>query len=279
MNIVNAIINIVNNPIIHLKEYYKSNNRAQNMGYALEEYVKDVFAGTFSDDENVRNQKLSEVFSYLGNASNPPDAMLRGGDAIEVKKLEGYSGIPLNSSYPKHTLKATNSKISSACRNAEEWTEKDIIYVIGTAKGGKTLNSLCMIYGLDYCASDECYKGLEDNIKDGIERIENIELEKSNELGHINRVDPLGITYMRIRGMWGIDNPWKVFSYVHKRDNSKEFSFMSIINEIKWSSFDNTDKLEALAGIKEGLTIKDVYVKDPDNPAKLNKAKLIVFEI
>lgn len=41
---------------------------------------------------------------------------------------------------------------------------------------------------------------------------------ESKELGHINKVDPLGVTYMRVRGMWGIDNPWKVFSYIYERD-------------------------------------------------------------
>ena len=57
------------------------------MGEALEEYVKDIFAGTVNEtDENIRNQKLSEIFSYLGNQNNPPDSMLRGGDAIEVRK-------------------------------------------------------------------------------------------------------------------------------------------------------------------------------------------------
>ena len=278
MNIIDAIINIANNPIIKLRDFYNSNNRANNMGYALEEYIKDVFANTFYDDDTTRNKKLSETFSYLGNTSNPPDAMLRNGDAIEVKKLEGYSAIQLNSSYPKHTLKATNMKISSACRNAEKWTEKDIIYAVGTVKN-YSLQSLCMVYGMDYCASDECYKGLEDKIKDGIERIENIELEKSNELGHINRVDPLGITYMRIRGMWGIENPWKVFGYIHKRDKDKAFSFMSIINEDKWNTFDNTGRLLKLANEKKELCIKDVAIKNPDNPAKLCGAKLVTFEI
>ena len=135
-----------------------------------------------------------------------------------------------------------------------------------------------MIYGLDYCASDECYKKLEDAIKKGVENVEDVELEKTNELGHINKVDPLGITYMRIRGMWGIANPWKVFDYVHKRDDDKDFSFMCIINEDKWKTLPNTRKLVELEREIAGLIIKDVEVKNPDNPAQLRKAKLITFE-
>ena len=71
-NIIDAIINLVTNPKFELKAYSESHNRANNMGEALEEYVKDIFAGTVNEkDENVRNQKLSEVFSYLGNQNNP----------------------------------------------------------------------------------------------------------------------------------------------------------------------------------------------------------------
>lgn len=87
-NIINAIINLVNNPISHLTNYYQGRNRANNAGDALEEYVKDMFANTFELAENERLEKISNTFSYLGNNSNPPDAMLRGGDAIEVKKIE-----------------------------------------------------------------------------------------------------------------------------------------------------------------------------------------------
>ena len=34
----------------------------------------------------------------------------------------------MNSSYPKQKLYASSSMISHACQNAEEWTEKDMLY-------------------------------------------------------------------------------------------------------------------------------------------------------
>ena len=49
-------------------------------------------------------EKYSEVFSYLGNTSNPPDMIIKDGDAIEVKKIEGFNTLMLNSSYPKQKL-------------------------------------------------------------------------------------------------------------------------------------------------------------------------------
>ena len=86
MNIINAIINLVNNPIVQVTTTYKNKNRANNAGDALEEYVKDLFANTFDTPDEERHIKHSEVFSYLGNSNNPPDAMLSGGDAIETKQ-------------------------------------------------------------------------------------------------------------------------------------------------------------------------------------------------
>ena len=37
-NILTAISNIVTNPIVELRSYYESRNRANNMGDALENY-------------------------------------------------------------------------------------------------------------------------------------------------------------------------------------------------------------------------------------------------
>lgn len=51
-NIINAIYNLVNNPVVELRDFYKSKNRANNMGDALEEYIKDLFANTLMEWTN-----------------------------------------------------------------------------------------------------------------------------------------------------------------------------------------------------------------------------------
>lgn len=277
MNIIDAILNLVNNPVTELVEHYNARNRANNAGDALEEYIKDLFTNSFDMDETEKLEKWNQVFSYLGNNSNPPDAMLRGGDAIEVKKIESNDGaLALNSSYPKHTLRADSRMISSACRVSEDWTEKDIIYAVGVVNRNR-LKHLCFVYGLDYCASDECYSKIKQTIKNGVESISGVEFTETNELGKVKKVDPLGITYLRVRGMWGIDNPWSVFSYVYKRDMSKKFNFMCIINDTKWNSFDNTDLLTNITD--DRFEIKNIRIKNPDNPAQLVNAKLITYTI
>ena len=279
-NIIDAIINIVKNPIVELKEYSISHNRANSVGEALEEYVKDIFSGTlFKTDKNKRMEIISEVFSYLGNTNNPPDSILRDGDAIEVKKIENKSSsLALNSSYPKAKLYSNSSMITDACRNCEEWKEKDIIYAIGTCEKNK-LTSLIFVYGEDYAAENKIYENVKNKIKFGIETINGLEFSETNEIGRVNRVDPLGITYFRIRGMWGIENPIKVFDYIYERDNTKQFNFMALINDDKYNSFFNREELENLEKENKYLEIRNVKIKNPNNPAQLRSAKLITFKI
>lgn len=278
-SIVDAIVNLVENPVTLLVREYHSRNRANNAGDALEEYVKDLFAGTFAMREDERLEKLEEVFSYLGNNSNPPDAMLRGGDAIEVKKIESLdASLALNSSYPKHTIRSDSTMISEACRIAEDWSEKDMLYVVGSVHNN-ILKHLVMVYGLDYCASESCYLRLKSHIAQGVNAIEGVEFAETKELGRVNRVDPLGITYLRVRGMWGIENPWTVFNYVYRRDVRKKLNFMCLINERKWKVLPNTDRILDLATSNPRLNVSDVKIKDPDNPARLNAAKLIQYSV
>ena len=279
-NLITAIINIVQNPIIKLGEYAKSHNRANNMGDGLEEYVKDIFAGTIGEKNSAsRTETINKCFSYLGNTNNPPDAIIRGGDAVEVKKLESHgAGLALNSSYPKAKLFYDSPMITAKCRCCEEWQEKDIIYAIGVVNKNQ-LSQLSFVYGMDYAASAEIYERIRNKIREGVLEIPDIEFAETKELGRVNRVDPLGITYLRIRGMWHIENPANVFDYVHRADPDKNFNLMAIINTNKYNTFQNRGDLEKLAKTDPRLQITDVRIKTPDNPAILKDAKLITFAV
>ena len=278
-NIIDAISTLVARNNFRLTDSTIAGNRANSRGNALEIYVKNLFADTFALTEMERLEKWSETFSWLGNSSNPPDFMIRNGDAVEVKKIESPdAALALNSSYPKHTLKSSSPLISSACRDAEAWTEKDIVYTVGVVNGN-ILKHLCMIYGQDYCASDEFYDRIRQLIKNGVETIPFVDFAPTRELGRVNCVDPLGITYLRIRGMWHIENPWRVFNYVYNRNMHADFNFVCIINSEKWRTFDNREELFKLQQNYSALKIDDVKIKNPDNPSVLKDAKLIQYEI
>jgi hypothetical protein len=280
-NILEAITTIINNPIPDLLAHYrsKSKNRINAVGDALEEFVKDAFADTIHENSESRKiERQSQVFSWTGNQNNPPDLIIRGGDAVEVKKIQSLkSQIALNSSYPKHKLFSDSPMIASDCRTCEAWTEKDIIYAIGFISQQK-LMLLWLIYGDCYGASKEYYEIIRNKISSGIHEIPDVEFAETNELGRVNKVDPLGITYLRIRGMWGIDNPLKVYGYLNL-DNStdSQFRLIALMKQSKYLSFPEKSRnnLESISNPR--LTINDQKIKSPDNPSQLISAKIIIY--
>lgn len=142
MNIIDAIINLANNPVVGVESHSQSNNRANQAGDALEEYVKDLFSGSFNLNETQRIARHAKVFSYLGNNSNPPDAMLRNGDAIEVKKIESKdSALALNSSHPKSKLSVDDSMLTKACKDAENGKRKTLSILSASLTKRKTSNT------------------------------------------------------------------------------------------------------------------------------------------
>lgn len=138
-NILQAIVNITRDQIPDLVEFYRSKNKINAAGDALELFIKYIFANTLKEtDELIKNEAYEKTFSYFGNANNPPDLMLIGGDALEVKKLESEtSQIALNSSYPATKLLINSPMLTKACKECEQWTEKDLIYAIGCVKQKK----------------------------------------------------------------------------------------------------------------------------------------------
>jgi len=279
-NILQALKMLTENPIIDISARYRANgrNRANNMGEALESYVKDLFCDTFNiKNERERNKVFSQKFSYIGNQNNPPDLMIANGDAIEVKKIESIgSQISLNSSYPKDKLYSDSPMITQDCRECENWREKDIIYIVGAMQQGK-LKALWFIYGDCYAASKNTYERIQNKISEGVNSLPDVEFSETKELGRVNKVDPLGITYLRIRGMWGINNPLHVFDYITNIERDSELTVNAIMLTEKYNSFPESDR-QAIEKISlKNFVISDVEIKSPNNPAKLLKAKLIKF--
>lgn len=279
-NILDAILNIAKDSSQKLSASTNKHNRLHAAGEPLEEYIKDAFAGTFSLDTATKISKQSQVFSYGGGKNNPPDAIIKNGDAIEVKKVETIGDIPLNSSYPKAKLYHDDPRISSDCRNIEggQWTERDIIYAVGNVKAkGADIYALTFVYGSIYCAKKECYETTFNAIKEGIIKSVDLELEPTNELAHINMVDPLGITYFRARGMWGITHPLKVFKYLFQHDSKNRFELVAIIPTDKYDNFENKSNFEQEAQKINALKIENKQVKNPNNTAELINVKLITY--
>lgn len=278
-NILIAIKNLIEKPVLELNSHYSGRNRANGVGDALEKYIKDLFANTlFCNDEYEKTSIFNEVFSYTGNQNNPPDIILRNGDAIEVKKVQGNSStLALNSSYPKNKLYADSTMITTACRNCENWNIKDLLYVVGNTDD-KDLKELWFVYGDCFAADKNIYERIKNTIIDGLHSIPNIELAETNELGKIKKVDPLGITDLRVRGMWSTYHPKKVFNYIPKQHIDTRFEFFCILKQEKFESFSKIDKDNLLNLIdSKQFFIRDLKIKNPNNPAELMNIKFMEY--
>ncbi len=275
--LLQAIFNIAQNPAYELMQKYGGRNRINGVGDALERFIQDGFANTFNEvDEARRLKKLEATFSYLGNQNNPPDIIIKGGDAIEVKKVQSLkSAIALNSSFPKSKLYSSDPLITAECRNCEKWSEKDFIYTVGVTTD-VTLRHLWFIYGDCYAANREVYSRIKTTISEGVNSIPGVEFAETKELGRINSVDPLGITNLRVRGMWHIDNPLRVFDYIYQHKEENAFALACLMKKSKFDSFPKHDReqIEQLP-----FQIQNVKIKNPNNPVQLMDAVLIVFEV
>jgi hypothetical protein len=242
----------------------------------LEEFVKDAFTDSFSLSDEEKLYEYNKHFSWLGSQNNPPDIIIRGGDAIEVKKIiNPKSSLALNSSYPKSTLKNSSPMITTECRRCEDWDEKDLIYTIGHTDK-KDIKSLWFVYGSIYAAKQDTYERFKSLISEGINTIPDVKFSETKELGRVNQVDPLGITNLRIRGMWQIENPRKVFSYLINPPTNSKFELIAIIPKVKFDSFG--ESINSLLDLKlKELSIVDKKVKDPNNPAKLIDVVMITY--
>ena len=189
-NILYAINNIINNNLYSIEQYKKLNYkiRINNNGELLENMIKDALCNHLHLEAHKRIELQNEYFSYLGNQNNPPDLILKGGDALEIKKIENREGaIALNSSFPKNKLYRNSTMITNACKNCEDgWEEKDLCYVIGRIDNLGLLKSLWFVYGDCYCAQNEVYYKVKHSITNSIESMD-IKLTDTNEIAKIKK--------------------------------------------------------------------------------------------
>lgn len=286
-NILVALKNILDNPTNELLEIYDGavHNRANNMGDALEYYIKDVFCSSININNFTEKDKIySEYLSYLGNSNNPPDFIIKKSSAIEVKKIENLSfgDIALNSSHPKDYLYSNSTLINSACKECEDdgWVKKEMIYAIGNVIK-RELKVLWLLDGACYCADDSVYSKIKNTIQNGVKSIQGVEFAESRELGKVKKIDPLGVTDLRIRGMWSIKHPMKVFDYlVEDYTKDTDFQVYCLLLKDKFDKLNSDDKANLMEYINKGQLIKeDVKIKNPNNPAKFLDAVFFKMKI
>jgi hypothetical protein len=146
--------------------------RINAVGEQLEFYIKDTICGSLKSgkSEEVLSQG-EKIFSYLGNQNNPPDLIISGGDAYEIKKVQTLkASLALNNSPPKDRLFRKDPRITQHCRDIEggNWVSKEIFYVVGCSQSGK-LKHLFFIHGRCYAAEKEICEKKSSQLKSNID--------------------------------------------------------------------------------------------------------------
>jgi len=267
-----ALIQLYNLRIHSINEFYKDKinlgNRMNSQGEMLELFVRDLFSGSYlTKNWEEKEKNWNNCFSHLGSNSLPPDFITHDGIAIEVKKSQKVSTIHFNSSYPKKYYLDKEKKINL-----------DTVYIAGTLSKKNELEMLWFVCGDCLFARNDVYSSKREKLKEYIGSSEEENKQKTTkELGRYNKIDPLGITDLRIRGMYQVKHPRKVFDYLLEDiqlENNKVNCF-ALVLESKWEKF--SPKLKSQIEKLTDLTVKKVSIKDPDNPQQRVSAMFIHF--
>lgn len=236
-------------------------NRINEEGDPLEKWFKKLFDPTFENNEDKYDK---EIISHPGSKNNPPDFILRNGDAFEIKKIGNVttSNIALNSSFPKDKLYSKDPKLTDDCRNCEStpWVEKELFYVIGVQPKYKPIKCIFVVHAACIANSYSAYEKHFNDLKQHIESAQQFNWSKTNELGKIHLFDPAKKTSLRVRPMYAMENPFKTFEkYIHK---SALASFL--ITEEQYKKYPQMDKNNIEKD--NDIRVEDININSPKEP-------------
>lgn len=231
-------------------------NRANSVGDALEFFIRDSFCNSYTITDGVKKSKIySGNFSYLGNQNNPPDIIITGGDAFEIKKAKNpFTAPTLNGVLPKDKLHAEDARITNACRNCEKtpWKTKDIFYVFGNVKKG-VLRHLIFVHGACYATDPKIFDSF----------IWDTKVKKN------------GVTVKLSSRIQKTKNPLKIFHHLLNVKDETKLQVIAIMKKEKYLSYPLTDR-KRLERISNGrFSIESVTIPDLTKSNEYIDAELI----
>lgn len=244
-------------------------------GKPFEIFAKNMFAECLGALSSHVDAAWERTFSWRGSANHPPDFMIRGGDAVEVKIHGGIGQIQLNSSPPKRTLKVTDPRIQDACRTCEEWDEKDFLYFIGKANE-EFVEALWIIDGTCIADKADTYDIIFDKLA---LTVTDLGGEPGNEIGRFNNVDPLQATSLRIRAMWLLEHPARVFEAFLLPPQQGTFILNVLVSAEKWSSYPEAHISAVMELQNQGLSVNRLEIPNSGSAVQLQKVVHVSWKI
>ncbi|MBC1482785.1 MULTISPECIES: NgoPII family restriction endonuclease [Listeria] len=271
-NVLIALNNILDRNSCRLTPIFRSNGTANAAGDSLEFFVKDMFCtGASAYQHEVDKEKYYDKYlSWKGNSSNFPDFIIKEGVGVEPKKMNGVGtgNLALNSSFPKaYIYPDTQNLPIKELITESQWEKKEVVYVIGNLnKKDDKLFRLWLAYGNTFIASESIYLDLKESVKEAVVDLPDAIFVDTKEFGRIKKVDPLGISNLRLRGMWELSHPEVVFQkylQMHKiPENATKINLIITENEYENLS----EKPDLSRYIEENrLQIQKILIPNPNN--------------
>lgn len=215
-SILDMLLTYIATDTTQVSDIYDSVIGINSNGEKVEYFVKDLLCDSLDkDSKEEKESEHRERLSWLGSQNHPPDIMLEGNEAIEVKKSRGkHTKLQLNSSTPKTHIKPDMKRINQDCAECEDWSHKDMVYVLASDVSGGSVGFMWVLYGDCWCSDNSEYEDIVNSIEESLEDSlsDDVTLDMSgNELGKVKDVGKGGSSELRIRPMWSIEHPASKF--------------------------------------------------------------------
>lgn len=277
-NTLIAFRNILERNSCRLTPIFRQGGSANAAGDSLEYFIKDMYCTQAQSYQFLEEKErvYDRYLSWKGDSKRFPDFIVKNGVGVEPKKLNGYSrsSLSLNSSFPKDYIYPNSQNVPYI---DEVWEKKDVVYVVGNLeKSGDKLLTLWLAYGNTFVADNSSYLQTKETIVEKIKEITTLQFVPSLELGRATRVDPLGLTNLRLRGMWELAHPANIFqNYLTMNDIPTGATKINLVilkkdyEEIpippEFNDYLSTNK----------MIINEVGIPDPNNPSELLEALIL----
>ena len=98
--------------------------------------------------------------------------------------------------------------------------------------------------------------------------------DATREVGKFNSVDSLQRTALRVRPMFALDHPAKIFEEIFQPQETEQFILNVLIPTGSYLQFPESERLK-LSKLDKDLLVRELEIQDPTNVTRLMNATLI----
>jgi len=135
------------------------------------------------------------------------------------------------------------------------------------------LKSIFFIQGPCLACTPDYYENLFKNFKQHIYKGK-FTFSETKEVARLNNIDPLNYTNLRVRAMFLMKNPFKIFEFCQIKESSN-MNVFCLMTDKKYSSFKGEDI--KLLNQNADIEIYDKKINDPMDKNKFLDCKFIEF--